>query len=75
MHRLDRRLDRLMRRARGLLRRRRPVPVILMYHRVAEPAVDPWGLAVSPRCFDAQMEVLADRPHADGHAGLSPCVA
>jgi peptidoglycan/xylan/chitin deacetylase (PgdA/CDA1 family) len=47
-----------MRRARGLLRRRRPVPVILMYHRVAEPAVDPWGLAVSPRCFDAQMEVL-----------------
>jgi peptidoglycan/xylan/chitin deacetylase (PgdA/CDA1 family) len=52
------RLNRLTHRVRRFLRRRRPKPVILMYHRVAEPAVDPWGLAVSPRCFEAQMEVL-----------------
>jgi peptidoglycan/xylan/chitin deacetylase (PgdA/CDA1 family) len=33
--------------------------VILMYHRVAEPAFDPWGLAVSPGCFREQMAMLA----------------
>jgi peptidoglycan/xylan/chitin deacetylase (PgdA/CDA1 family) len=30
-------------------------PVILMYHRVAEPPCDPWGLAVN---FEQQMRVL-----------------
>jgi peptidoglycan/xylan/chitin deacetylase (PgdA/CDA1 family) len=29
-----------------------------MYHRVAEPEIDPWGLAVSPRNFADQMSVL-----------------
>lgn len=38
---------------------RRADPMILMYHRVAETTVDPWGLAVSPRHFDEQMAVLA----------------
>ena len=33
-------------------------PVILMYHRIAEPAADPWELAVSPANFEAQMAWL-----------------
>jgi peptidoglycan/xylan/chitin deacetylase (PgdA/CDA1 family) len=32
--------------------------IILMYHRIAEVAVDPWGLSVSPANFAAQLEVL-----------------
>lgn len=36
----------------------RPKPVILMYHRVAEPKIDPWGLAVSAAHFDEQMALL-----------------
>jgi peptidoglycan/xylan/chitin deacetylase (PgdA/CDA1 family) len=35
-----------------------PDPVILMYHRVAEPEIDPWGLAVSAARFDGQMALL-----------------
>ncbi len=30
-------------------------PAVLMYHRVAEEHVDPWGLAVSPGRFDEQL--------------------
>lgn len=48
--------NRLKRLARGFLGTAEPV--ILMYHRVAEPAVDPWGLAVSPENFAAQMREL-----------------
>lgn len=33
-------------------------PVILMYHRVAFVQHDPWGLAVGPDRFDAQMDHL-----------------
>lgn len=44
---------------RGLVRRMRSGPVILMYHRVAEPALDPWDLAVSPERFDEQIGWLA----------------
>ena len=40
------------------LRSIRPKPVILMYHRVAEPEIDPWGLAVSAAHFDEQMAWL-----------------
>ena len=52
-----RRLDRI--RFRG-----EPTGVVLMYHRVAKPASDPWGLAVSPENFAAQMAVLARRGQA-----------
>jgi peptidoglycan/xylan/chitin deacetylase (PgdA/CDA1 family) len=34
---------------------------ILMYHRVANEACDPWGLCVSPAAFEEQMAVLAKR--------------
>ncbi|HET7218044.1 MAG TPA: polysaccharide deacetylase family protein [Vicinamibacterales bacterium] len=51
-----------MRQLIGRLRRRlRPAPVrpaILMYHRVASPRVDPWGLAVSPQNFAAHLRVI-----------------
>ena len=50
----------LLRRLRGH-RRRHPQPVILMYHRIAAPAVDPWGLAVHPDRFEAQLAWLATK--------------
>lgn len=36
----------------------RNAPVILMYHRVASPPYDPWGLCVSPQRFRDQLEAL-----------------
>jgi len=36
----------------------RRAPVILMFHRIAEPACDPWGLSVAPSRFEAQMRAL-----------------
>ncbi len=33
-------------------------PVVLMYHRVADPAIDPWKLSVSPAHFEEQVEAL-----------------
>ena len=53
----------LLRRARSLLRRIASVPgatpVILLYHRIAEPRCDPWGLCVSRERFRAQLAMLA----------------
>jgi peptidoglycan/xylan/chitin deacetylase (PgdA/CDA1 family) len=40
------------------LRPRRARPAVLMYHRIAEADCDPWGLAVSPAHFDAQLGAL-----------------
>ena len=40
-------------------RRTPKLPVIFMYHRVARLQYDPWGLAVDPERFDAQMHWLA----------------
>lgn len=51
---LGRRLVRRLRRWAG-----RPAgPAILMYHRIAEPAADPWELAVSPANFEVQLAWL-----------------
>ncbi len=36
----------------------RPAPAILMYHRIATPLYDPWGLAVSPAHFADQLLAL-----------------
>jgi peptidoglycan/xylan/chitin deacetylase (PgdA/CDA1 family) len=33
-------------------------PLILMYHRIADVPIDPWGLAVSPSRFEEQLDVL-----------------
>jgi len=40
------------------LSRRKPRPVILMYHRVARVGLDPWGIAVGPERFEEQMDYL-----------------
>ncbi len=45
--------------ARGLLPRARPRAVVLVYHRVGERRLDPWGLTVDPEIFAGQMEALA----------------
>ena len=38
----------------------KPKPLILLYHRIAEPPpADPWGLSVSPAHFLEQLEVLS----------------
>lgn len=34
--------------------------LILMYHKVADPVIDPWQLAVSPANFDQQLQILKD---------------
>ena len=53
-------MRRPLRRVRRLVRRLRrgERPIILMYHRVASPACDPWELAVQPANFDAQIGTL-----------------
>ena len=35
-----------------------PKPLILVYHRIAEVAVDHWGLCVSPSHFEEQLHVM-----------------
>lgn len=40
---------------RSLIARR---PLVLVYHRIAFLPSDPWGLAVSPETFDAQLRLL-----------------
>lgn len=52
-------LERLRRAGRRAVRLASPAPAILLYHRVASPQFDPWGLAVAPATFDAQMAWLA----------------
>ena len=50
----------ILRRLRRAVRERldRSRPLILMYHRVARLAHDPWDLAVTPDRFAEQIEVL-----------------
>ena len=42
----------------AVILRPKPKPLILMYHRVGNEAVDPWGLAVTPTHFGQHMDVL-----------------
>ena len=41
-----------------LMNRLLPRGLILMYHRIADPELDPWGLCVSPRHFGEQLDVI-----------------
>jgi peptidoglycan/xylan/chitin deacetylase (PgdA/CDA1 family) len=47
----------LLKRVRSAFRRKGG-PVILMYHRIATPEMDPWGLSVSPGRFRQQIHAL-----------------
>ncbi len=47
-----------------------PEAVILMYHRVDDVELDPWGLAVSPRHFDHHLQVLRERSRPLSLAGM-----
>ena len=38
---------------------RRSAPIVLMYHRIADVAWDPWQLAVPPERFARQIDILA----------------
>ena len=58
---------RVLRKARMPIARLSRSPIILMYHRIAEPAFDPWGLAVSPARFEDQLAILEQAPLADEH--------
>ena len=51
-------MQRLMNAVRRRIHRVRPRPLILMYHRVAEPRTDPWELAVRPSHFEQHLAVL-----------------
>jgi len=52
-------LGRRVRVARARRAARRSGALILLYHRVAAPAYDPWRLAVAPETFDRQLDFLA----------------
>ena len=52
-------LSRLRARAGRLKRRVVPTGVMLMYHRVAKVAADPWDITVSPEAFEQQLQLLA----------------
>lgn len=51
-------LQRLARAANRVHKRFSPTGVVLMYHRVAPFAIDPWDLNVTPEHFDQQLAVL-----------------
>jgi peptidoglycan/xylan/chitin deacetylase (PgdA/CDA1 family) len=53
VRRLVKRLRRWLRQSDG--------PAILMYHRIAAPDLDPWGLSVSPKRFADQIQTLRAR--------------
>ena len=40
-----------------------PQPVILLYHRIGRPELDPWGLSVSPENFVQQSRRLGRHVH------------
>lgn len=45
--------------------------VVLLYHRVAEPASDPWELAVTPSQFDEHLELLTRAGRVESLAQLA----
>lgn len=48
---------------RTVARRWPPRAVVLLYHRIGEPAIDPHGLAVSPATFERHLHLLRRRCH------------
>lgn len=50
---------------------RSPKAVILMYHRVFDSAIDPWGLSVTPSHFAEHLQVLKQQANPMGLAELA----
>lgn len=48
--------------------------VVLMYHRIAEPEVDPWQLSVSRQNFREHLQVLATAGNVIGTDELITCI-
>src|SRR5688572_25156273 len=48
-------LDRVLRKLKYFFQ---PKAIVLCYHRIADVAIDPWEIAVSPENFRQQLEVL-----------------
>ncbi len=51
-------LKRCLRRGHRILTSSRKASLIFVYHRIAEPLVDPWALCVSPERFAEQLSLL-----------------
>lgn len=56
-------LHRALRSIRIRLLPPRPQPLILMYHRIADEELDPWGNVVSPKNFQEHLDVLRRKRH------------
>lgn len=54
-------LRRLLRRVRRQFKAETPRPAILLYHRIAALAHDPWELAVTPENFEEHIKLLAQQ--------------
>jgi peptidoglycan/xylan/chitin deacetylase (PgdA/CDA1 family) len=63
-------LARLGARFTRLRKRGAPRALILMYHRIADATVDPWGLCVSPARFAEHLAVLRERARPTSLAAL-----
>lgn len=40
--------------------------IVLMYHRIGEPGLDPWSLCVTPKHFQQHLEILQNHTHPMG---------
>lgn len=57
-------IGRAAKRRLGRMRAPRQRAIILMYHRIAEDSLDPWGLNVSPAHFAEHLDVISQRATA-----------
>lgn len=64
-------INKIKRKLSRVGRRLFPGSLILLYHRIATPPLDPFGLSVTPRHFEEQLRVLRARARPMGLRQLS----